>query len=268
MTRLPRLVVAPVAVFVVFAALANVVFAQAPSPGQIMAEANVRHQRGEYAEAAQEYEALIGRGYRDPAVHYNLGNTYLSAGDPGRAILNYLRAEELSPRDPDIQSNLELARGQTVDRMEAERDSLVESVSYLGRRLITPGELGVVSLSLWGASALTIGILLVWRTVPLRPVLRIGATIGPAATLVSFLLLLSMVYANPYHSTGVVTGNAVEVLSGPGPQYPEEFTLHSGAQVRLTGSSDGWLQVALPGGELRGWAPAHAIEAVAREDHG
>ena len=236
--------------------------------GKIMAEANVRYQRGEFAEAAQEYEAMIGRGYRDPAVYYNLGNTYLAAGDPGRAILNYLRAEELSPRDPDIQSNLELARGQTVDQMEAERDSMVESVSYLGRRLITPGELGVVSLSLWAASALMMGVLLVWRTAPLRPILRIGATIGPAATLVAFLLLLSMVYANPYHNTGVVTGDAVEVLSGPGPQYPEEFTLHSGAQVRLTGSTHRWLQVALPGGELRGWVPSHAIEAVVREDHG
>ena len=65
-----------------------------------MARANVHYEREEYAEAIQQYEALIGQGYRDAAVHYNLGNAYLESGDLGRAILNYLRAEELSPRDP------------------------------------------------------------------------------------------------------------------------------------------------------------------------
>ena len=80
--------------------LAGGVFAQEPSPGELMARANVHYDREEYAEAIQQYEALIGQGYRDAAVHYNLGNAYLESGDLGRAILNYLRAEELSPRDP------------------------------------------------------------------------------------------------------------------------------------------------------------------------
>ena len=71
-----------------------------------MAEANRRVERGEFAEAAQQYEALIGLGYRDTAVYYNLGNAYLEDGDLGRAVLNYLRAEELSPRDPDVIANL------------------------------------------------------------------------------------------------------------------------------------------------------------------
>ena len=88
-----------------------------------------------------------------------------------------------------------------------------------------------------------------------------------AAMLVSLTLLLSMLYANPYANTGVVTAQTVEVLGGPGPQYQETFALHSGAQVRLVDSRHGWLQVALPGGELRGWAPAHAL-LPARGDGG
>ena len=76
--------------------------------------------------------------------------------------------------------------------------------------------------------------------------------------------LVSMLISNPYENTGVVTVRTVEVLSGPGPQYGEEFALHSGAQVRLVDSRHGWLQVALPGGELEGWLPSHAIEAVGR----
>ena len=109
-----------------------------------------------------------------------------------------------------------------------------------------------------------IGALLVWRTFPLRRALRMATAAATAATAVSLVLLVSMIYANPYDSTGVVTAEAVDVVSGPGPQYTEEFTLHSGAQVRVADSRHGWTRVALPGGELAGWVPSYAIESVGR----
>ena len=118
MNCLWRLLTGLVAAVGVFAALAGGVLAQEPGHGRMMAEANLRYGHGQYAEAVQQYEALIGLGYRDAALHYNLSNAYLEDGDLGRAILNYLRAEELSPRDPDIQDNLEIARSKTVDQLQ------------------------------------------------------------------------------------------------------------------------------------------------------
>ena len=103
---------------------------------------------------------------------------------------------------------------------------------------------------------------------PRRAILRSGAVVAFAAMLVSLALLLSMLYSNPYDNSGVVTGATVHVLSGPGTQYAEEFTLHGGAQVRIVDSRHGWLRVALPGGELQGWAPSHAIEAVGQDSNG
>ena len=244
------------------------VSAQETSAVELMAGANERYERREYAEAAQQYEALIARGYGDASVYFNLGNAYLESGDLGRAILSYLRARELAPRDSDIRTNLDLARSMTVDRVTAERGSLVESVSFFGRRWATPSELGVAALLLWTATGLAIGALLVWRKFRLRRAIRALAAILTLVTLASFLLLLSMVLANPYDNTGIVTAEAVDVVSGPGPQYSEEFTLYNGAQVRLTGSRHGWWRVALPGGELQGWVPAHAVETVGRADGG
>ena len=238
--------------------------AQESSATDLMTRANERYERGEYAEATQQYEALIDRGYSDTAVYFNLGNAYLESGDLGRAILNYMRARELSPRAPDVTENLELALGMTVDGIEAERDSLVESLSYFAYRWATTGELGVLALLLWVFAGMGMGALLIWRTFPLRRALRMGTAAATAATAASLVLLVSMTYANPYDSTGVVTAEAVDVVSGPGLQYPEEFTLHSGAQVRVTGSRHGWIRIALPGGELEGWVPSHALESVGR----
>ena len=95
-------------------------------------------------------------------------------------MLNYLRAEELSPRDPDVRTNLEIVRDITVDRIGFERATLIESVSYGARGWVTPEEVGVVSLPLWALSALSISALFIWRTFPLRTVLRVFAGVGIA----------------------------------------------------------------------------------------
>ena len=266
MTGFLKFVVGPLAALGLLVALAGGLFAQEPSPGDLMARANAHYEREEYAEAIQQYETLVGRGYRDAAVHYNLGNAYLESGDLGRAILNYLRAEELSPRDPDILANLQLARSRTVDQLEAEGASLVASISDFGRRWATTGEFGMAALMLWVVGAIIVGALILRQNMQRGILLRSGAAVCFAAMLVCLVLLLSMLYSNPYRNTGVVTEEIVEVLSGPGRQYEEVFALHSGAQVHLVDSRHGWLQVALPGGELRGWLPAHAIEAVREAD--
>ena len=268
MNRRMSVVMGLLSAFAVFAALAGGVMAQEPSADQKMAEANRRVERGEFAEAAQQYEALIGLGYRDTAVYYNLGNAYLEDGDLGRAVLNYLRAEELSPRDPDIVANLDLARSRTVDQLEAEGDSLVASVADFGRRWATTTEFGIAALLLWAVAGVAVSVSITRPAMRRRAILRSVAAAAFVVMLAPLVLLLSMLYSNPYENTGVVTAGTVEVLSAPGPQYGEEFALHSGAQVRLVDSRHGWLQVVLPGGELEGWLPAHAVEAVGSGDGG
>ena len=241
------------------------VTAQAPSPAELMSDANERFSRGEYAEAAQQYESLIADGFRDAALYYNLGNTYFEQEEVGRAILNYLRAERLSPRDPDIRANLELARSHTVDDLRVEGDSLAANLSNNTHRWMTPDELGNAVLLLWILGALSLAaVIVVTGSRRLAIVLR---TIMACTVVLMLLLLplwLSMLYVDPYRNTGVVIAEAVEAVDGPGSQYGTEFTLHSGAQVRVVDSRKGWVMVELPGGELKGWLPSLGIETAAR----
>ena len=263
-----KFVISPLSALTVLFAVVGIIHAQEPSPREPMAEANARYERGEYPEAAQQYEGLVGRGYRDAAIYFNLGNSYMESGDLGRAVLNYIRAEELSPRDPDIVSNLALARSRTIDQVEAEGDSLISSISDFGRRWATTGEFGLAALLLWAVFALAVFAMILAPEVRLRTALRSGAVVAFVLMFASLTLTLSMLHSNPYENSGVVTVRTVEVLGGPGQQFPETFSLHSGAQVRLVDSRHGWLLIALPGGELRGWVPAHTIEAVAGDGGG
>ena len=266
MTRLWRFLIGLLAAFGILAGMAGAVFAQSPPAGDIMAEANLLYERGEYAEAVQRYETLIGLGYRDAAVHYNLGNAYLESGDLGTGHPQLPAGRGAVP--PRLGHYRQFGTGAQPDggpatgggRFSGRQRGRLRAA--LGNH---HGEFGVAALLLWAVAGIAVSVLIVRPAIRGRAVLRGGAVIALVAMLFPLVLVLSMLYSNPYENTGVVTARTVEVLSGPGTQYGEEFALHSGAQVRLVDSRHGWLQVALPGGELRGWLPSYALEAVGRD---
>ena len=72
--------------------------------------ANQDYAAGHYAEAARGFEEVTARRGFSVPVLFNLGNAWLQAGQPGRAILSYERALWLSPGDDAIKTSLRLAR--------------------------------------------------------------------------------------------------------------------------------------------------------------
>src|SRR5213593_3374221 len=73
-------------------------------------QANKLYEQGKFKEAADVYERLIDRGIEAPGLYFNLGNAWYKAGQNGRAVAAYLRAERLAPRDPAIRFNLDFVR--------------------------------------------------------------------------------------------------------------------------------------------------------------
>ena len=68
------------------------------------------YHRGDYAEARRIYLLLREAEGDGAALHFDLGNCALKAGDLGRAILEYRRALRLDPRFQPARTNLEAAR--------------------------------------------------------------------------------------------------------------------------------------------------------------
>src|SRR4051794_29504249 len=65
-------------------------------------QANKLYEQGKFAEAAGAYEKLAQSTPASPALYFNLGNAWFKAGQSGRAIAAYRRAEILAPRDPNL----------------------------------------------------------------------------------------------------------------------------------------------------------------------
>ena len=230
------------------------------SPTEAMLRGNQSYEAGQYAEAVTVYEAIIAAGIQNSDVYYNLGNAYFKQGDLGRAVLNYLRAQRLTPRDDDVVSNLAFARTQTVDKLDATSGGLANWVQVV-EDWLTLNEAIVLALFLW---VLICYFAVLAILLPRHRHIFGWVIVGVALVLVvGGISIANRLYADWRYPAAVIVAQEVEITSGPGgsDQYLAEFTLHAGAEVNLLEERPGWRRIALPG-DLQGWAPAEAMEAV------
>jgi hypothetical protein len=234
------------------------------SAAESMVTAQRLYDVGQYTQAAQAYEQLTEQGFTDSALYYNLGNAYYKQGDIGRAILNYRRAQQLAPRDPDIEHNLAMARARAVDHFQAAEDS--DRLTALGREVqqwVPRDTLAMSALGSW--IALVVLVLLysgaragsTWRTG-----LRYALVATAIVLAVGVVALGSTLLVTTDSSEAVVVAAEAGATSGPGAQYVTEFTLHAGAEVNLLETRGSWVRLGLTGEEVEGWVPASAVESV------
>jgi uncharacterized protein YgiM (DUF1202 family) len=164
----------------------------------------------------------------------------------------------MAPRDPDIQANLEIARGQTVDVLDEEEGPGAAIVPTALR--LSNDELSVVALALWSLTALSLALRRLLRTGKVRRAARYVAFIAGILMLVSVAALGVRLLDGS--DDAVIVADSVDVLIGPGAQYDTEFKLHAGAEARLVEERRTWAKVALGDDEFQGWVPAADVERV------
>ncbi len=257
-------------VLMLFVANQVMLYAKPPvAAKETMATANQLYESSQFAQAAQGYEQLIDQGFTDSTLYYNLGNAYFKQGDYGRAILNYRQAEQLAPRDADIQANLELARAKIAGQA-AETAADSPSVGFFSRlghwtqRRLTVNELAMLTLGLWFA---IVALVILFNSLKKRTLFREGVQYSLMVTTLVFMLGLiglgSRLYVEHTQPEGVIVAAEINVTSGPGSQYTTEFNLPGGTEVIVVEQRGNWVRLALPDrAKAQGWAPANAVEIV------
>ena len=238
---------------------ASAALAQSPDASSDMGGANSSYLDGDFELAARTYQQIVDQGHREAALFFNLGNAHYKNGDIGRAVLNYLRAERLAPRDPDIRANLEIARSETVDVLDEDEGPGAAIVPTALR--LTDDELAVIALALWVLTALSLALRTLLRTGKVRSAARYVVFIAGFLMVVSVGSLGVRLFDGS-DDDAVIVADWVDVLSGPDAQYSTEFRLHAGAEARLIDQRRDWARVALGDDEFQGWVPASDVERV------
>ena len=233
------------------------------SPTDRLLRANKLYENGDFTTAIETYEQLVHTGIRDSILFYNLGNAYFKQGDLGNAILNYRRAEQLSPRDADIRANLAVARAETTDRIEGSTPGLLAQMATVSARWLTLNEHSWLALALWILlSAISIAAAHTFHPTA-QKLLRWSSAILAVLLIATGIALAERITSDRSHPPAVITATAVDVTSGPGDQYITEFTLHSGAEVSRLETRGTWVRITLPGNKLQGWVLADAVTPLA-----
>lgn len=213
-----------------------------------------------FRSAAQRFESIRSAGVRNGRLEYNLGNCLLQAGDVGRAILHYRRAQRLIPGDPMLEDNLGVARSRCLTSIKpAGRGAFLRSVFFWHYQTSVPGRTWVALIfffSVWAFLVLRNFVRAAWVTVL--------ATASVALTLLCAGSLGVTHWSDRNMPEGVVVEMDVVVSKGPGEGYQRLFEqpLQPGVEFTLGNRTrTGWWKIELPDGN-RGWIPADAAELI------
>jgi tetratricopeptide (TPR) repeat protein len=215
--------------------------------------ANELYAKGKFSNAANLYEKILQTGGQSPALLFNYANAEFKAGNLGKAIAAYRRAELLAPRDSEIRANLGFVRNQ------------IQGVTIRESRW--QDWLGQLTLNEWtllavGAFWLTSALLIVRQIRPaLVPRLKNATRIFAALTILSASVLGLQAATHFSKATAVVTAAEATARSGPFDEAQSAFTARDGAELRVLDRHNDWVQVADGSGKI-GWVTRKQVTVL------
>jgi hypothetical protein len=222
------------------------------------AEGNARYEAQEFAAALSAYRAVLAAGYGSAELFLNLGNSAYRIGEPGWAAYYYEQALRRAPSDPDIRSNLALARREALGEEPALQGSpVLDRAVALQSRLTVRGTVTTAVALLWLAAGL---IVWTWLWTPSRRtrLLRWGAL----ATALLALALLSLKAAQGSLAAEALIVRPSTAHAEPSAEATVEFRLPAASPVGLGRSAPGWREV-IVSSSLRGWVREEDVVSFA-----
>ncbi len=226
------------------------------------ANADREYEKGNFQQAAKDYEEILKGGKVNADVYYNLGNAYYRQDNITRAVLNYERALRLSPGDEDIRFNLQMASSKTIDKIAPESEmffvtwyrSLVNFTSVDGWAYTS-------LVMLVGALVLLLVYLFASR-ISLRKLGFYGGLFLVACFVASTVFASQQKSQMESHSGAIVIAPSVTVKATPQSGGKDVFTIHEGTKVTITDRTmRDWRNVRLADGR-EGWIQTSRIEEI------
>lgn len=222
-------------------------------------DGNEAYANGQYEEAAAHYESALEE-VQDPDLYYNLGNALYKTGDFARAILNYERALRLRPRDVDVHHNLEIARLQVTDKIEATPEFFLLTWWKRGAQWLPSCRWAVLFLiALW--LSISGFLLFAFYGGGFRKTAFFGGLVSMIVAISLLLLAVTRYRAETLGQQAIILSPSVSVKSAPLNSGTDLFIIHEGLKVSILEQSDAWIRISLSDGK-EGWIPAAMMEAI------
>ncbi|MCF7825107.1 MAG: tetratricopeptide repeat protein [Candidatus Marinimicrobia bacterium] len=223
----------------------------------LMAQGNSFYEKGDFKSAISSYEKILKTDMVSTALHYNLGCAYFSQKEYGKAILQFEKARQLSPRDPDVLHNLEYSKLFLKDRFDLPEPMVFVAWFKELRQSLSLAELKFLEEILF--SLLIMGVI-IYRLSSINSLRRVLLP----ATMITGILFLFMggwlieraVSMDEKHAILLVDEAAVR--SAPIPGASTLFVIHEGTSAEILDATESWYEIRLEDGKT-GWIIHEAV---------
>ena len=207
----------------------------------------------DFALVASQYEQLGNNDFQSGALFYNIGNAWMRAGAPGRAIAAYRQAQRYRPRDPYLAANLQSALAATGRATAATGDAGVADYLLFWQEWVSYPEKLALTTSLLAAAIIAS---LLSQLTRHRSLCRRTAMGTGILTLLSVTSIALDWYDFDQTQHGVVIADEVIARKGNSENYEPAFTnaLREGMEFVIVDHRTKWLQIQIDDSELA-WIP-------------
>lgn len=212
-----------------------------------------------YQRALHRYQKLVTNGITNGRLYYNIGNTHYLLADPGRALVNYRRAEQYIPDDPNLQHNIATIVASRPDTIEATEEQAIKKILFAwhyGLPISTRSILFIVFYTgFWVCAASFL-----FRHDRRQRLTMIGFLTG--ATLFAGSLIADAL-AHQHLRPGVIVAQETIARKGDAQSYEPSFTsaLHAATEFNLLEERGPWRHIELADGR-RCWLKKKDTELI------
>lgn len=239
----------------------GLVRAEFVNPAELVAEAALAYEQGNYEEAAQKYEVLVDAFKGAPDLYYGLGNAYYKQQNYAKAILNYERCLLRDPSNADARANLEMAQLNCVDKIESIQPIIFVTWSNALRDLMSADTWGRLSVLFFIFFLVGFGLYFFIRKLVVRKIGFYGAIVCVLLCAVCMFYTQAQAGILTAKDKAIVMAPTVTVRSTPSESGTQLLIIHEGLKVRIRQELSGWSEIELSDGNV-GWMKNSELEVI------
>lgn len=233
----------------------------ADEKGELWTKANDAYSMGQYETALNDYVEIEKDGYQSYKLYYNMGNAWYKTGNIGKAILYYEKALKLNPAGEDALNNLQIAKLQTLDKIDVLPEFILATWVKDIRNMMSSNAWGYTAVAFFAAVCI---LMLLFKFAPTTG----GRKLSFVLACVAFLLFVfSLLFAANLRSNAKSEDYAVvmvpvsNVKSAPNSTGNNLFILHEGSKVEILEQAGKWCRIEISDGR-QGWLESRDIEVI------
>ncbi|WNH08789.1 tetratricopeptide repeat protein [Thalassobellus suaedae] len=224
-------------------------------------KANALYNEGKYAEAIDNYSAILKSGNHSAELYFNLANANYKLNNIAPSIYYYEKALQLSPDDADIKNNMAFAKNMTIDAIDIIPDSgfskLVKSVT----NSMSFDNWAKISVSLVFCFVVLFLIYYFAYSTLNKRLAFIGSLTALIFVCITLVFAFHKFNLDKNDNPAIVFAQESKVKSDPSSRSEESFRLHEGTKVQVVEAYNDWKKIKLSDGKT-GWIPSKDIKTL------